>query len=190
MVGSRYSQAVQVHATPPTLRPTSISPCFFSISLPFLLYFSPLSLLIIKADDDGNYIAADDFDDDGDDDNVADDDDDDAVVQSSHEHLVVPVNDAFHHLAVPTPILPYTSSPCKWGSISPCFLFFLFPLAPIFLPTLFGVSVLFLWHCSLWCPLPYSHLQVALASGPKWMQKVINPRKMRKYIYAIISSTV
>ena len=175
MVGSRYSQAVQVHATPPTLRPTSISLHFLFYFSHFLSYFSPLSL-IIKGDDDDNNVPADDFDDDGDDDNVADDDDD-AVVQSSHEHLVVPVNDAFHHLAVPTPILPYTSSPCKWGSISPCFLFFLFPLAPIFLPTLFGVSVLFLWHCSLWCPLPYSHLQVALASGPKWMQKVINPRK-------------
>ena len=130
---------------------------FFSISLHFLLYFSPLSLLIIKADDDDNNAADGDFGDDGDDDNVADDDDD-AVVQSSHEHLVVPVNDAFHHLAVPTPILPYTSSPCKWGSISPCFLFYFFPPLLYFFPLFFGISVLCLWHCSLWCPPPYSHL--------------------------------
>ena len=109
MVGSRYSQAVQVHATPPTLRPTSISLHFLFFFSHFLSYFSPLSLLIIKADHDHNNVAADDFYEDGYDDNVADDDDY-AVVQSSHEHLVVPVNDAFHHLAVPTPILPYTSS--------------------------------------------------------------------------------
>ena len=136
---------------PPSALPVFLH--FFSISLHFLSFFSPLSLLIIQADDDDNNAAADD--DDGDDDNV-EDDDDDAVVQSSHEHLVVPVNDAFHHLAVPTPILPYTSSPCKWGFISPCFLFFFFPLAPIFLPTLylssfFGIA-LFGAHS------PYSHI--------------------------------
>ena len=181
MVGSRYSQAVQVHATPPTLRPTSISLHFLFFFSHFLSYFSPLSLLVIKGDDDEYNAPADDFNDDGDDDNVADDDDD-AVVQSSHEHLVVPVNDAFHHLAVPTPILPYTSSPRKWGSISPCFFSISFHSLLYFSPLFFGISVLFPWHCDLWCPPPYSHLQVAPASGPpKRMQKVINPRKMRKY---------
>ena len=39
------------------------------------------------------------------------DGDDDALVQSSRQHLVLPVNDAFHHMPAPTPILPYTSSP-------------------------------------------------------------------------------
>ena len=48
-----------------------------------------------------------DGDGDGDDDDG--DGDDDALVQSSHQHLVLPVNDAFHHMAAPTPILPYTS---------------------------------------------------------------------------------
>ena len=182
MVGSRYSQAVQVHATPPTLRPTSISPCFFFYFSHFLSYFFPLSLLIIKADHDHNNVAADDFYEDGYDDNVADDDDY-AVVQSSHEHLVVPVNDAFHHLAVPTPILPYTSSPCKWGSISPCFLFCFFPLSPIFLPTLFRYL----------CPLSLALLSLvptpilSFISNPcKWPAKEdaksYKSKKMRKYI--------
>ena len=65
-------------------------------------------------DDEGD---VDDDDDDEDDDHSCDgvddggvgDGDDDALVQSSRQHLVLPVNDAFHHMPAPTPILPYTS---------------------------------------------------------------------------------
>ena len=37
------------------------------------------------------------------------------MMHCSLQHLVLPVNDAFHHMPAPTPMLPYTSSPRKWA---------------------------------------------------------------------------
>ena len=63
----------------------------------------------VDGDEKGGSDECDGYDDVG-----ADGDGDAQLVQSSLQHLVVPVNDAFHHMAAPTPILPYTSS--RWKS--------------------------------------------------------------------------
>ena len=83
----------------------------------------------------------------------------------------------------PPPYSHIQVAPASGEVFLPVFFSVSFHFLLYFSPLFFGISVLCLWHCSLWCPPPYSHLQVAPASGPpKRMQKVIDPRKMRKYI--------